>query len=71
MVSAVVRQWSDEEGCGVLDSTETPGGCWTHFSHVEGDGFRTLSAGQVVDLDWESPGQDGYGFRAVRVVTRA
>jgi len=71
VVEAVVRQWSGEDGWGVLDSPDTPGGCWTHFSHIEVDGFRTLATGQVVDLDWESPGQDGYDFRAVRVVPRS
>ena len=67
MVEAVVRQWDHEEGWGVLDAPETPGGCWTHFSHVEMDGYRTLTRGQQVDLEWESPGQDGYDFRAVCV----
>ena len=70
MVAAVVRQWDDEEGWGVLDAPETPGGCWTHFSHVEMDGYRSLAPGQRVDLIWESPGQDGYDFRAVRVLLR-
>ena len=71
MVEAVVRQWSDEDGWGVLDSSETPGGCWTHFSQVDMEGLRTLAVGQVVDLGWESPAQDGYDFRAVRVVPLA
>lgn len=70
MVEAVVRQWDNEEGWGVLDSPETPGGCWTHFSHVEMDGYRSLVPGQRVDLVWESLGQDGYDFRAVRVLPR-
>lgn len=26
MVTATVRDWNDEEGWGVLDSPETPGG---------------------------------------------
>lgn len=70
MVEAVVRQWDDEEDWGVLDAPETPGGCWAHYSHVEMDGYRRLVPGQQVDLAWESPGQDGYGFRAVRVLPK-
>jgi cold shock protein len=72
MVAAVVREWDDEEGWGVLDSVETPGGCFGHFSGIQGSGFRTLSPGQVVDLVWEAPGfaQDGYDFRAVSIVPR-
>ncbi|UWZ40222.1 cold shock domain-containing protein [Dactylosporangium roseum] len=57
-----------EEGWGVLDSPETPGGCWTHFSAVAMEGFRSLEPGQSVRLEWESPGQDGYAFRATHVV---
>ncbi|WLW54909.1 cold-shock protein [Streptomyces sp. YU58] len=70
MVTATVREWHDEEGWGVLDCPETPGGCWGHFSHIEADGFRSLAPGQRVDLDWEAPGfrQDGYDYRAVSIV---
>lgn len=68
MTTATVREWRVEEGWGVLDSPGTPGGCWTHFVHIEMPGYRALQQGQVVTLDWESPGQDGYNFRATRVV---
>ncbi|WP_181764441.1 cold-shock protein [Streptomyces albidus (ex Kaewkla and Franco 2022)] len=68
MTTAIVREWNDEEGWGVLDSSETPGGCWAHFSAVEANGFRALENGQRVELVWEAPGQDGYDFRAVRIV---
>ncbi|WP_162952798.1 cold shock domain-containing protein [Streptomyces sp. 11-1-2] len=48
-------------GRGVLDSLETPGGCFGHFSDIQVTGVRTLSPGQRVDLEWEAPGfqQDG------------
>ena len=68
MVSAVVRVWHAENGWGVLDSPDTPGGCWAHYSHIEMDGYKRLENGQVVQLQWEAPGQDGFDFRAVRVV---
>lgn len=67
MVAGVVREWHDAEGWGVIDSPETPGGCWAHFSHIDADGYRSATPGQTVDLVHESPGQDGYPFRAVRV----
>ena len=68
-VDGIVRSWVDEEGWGVIDSLETPGGCWAHYSHLSMAGFRTLSAGDTVRLEWESPGflQDGFAFRSVRV----
>lgn len=59
-----VRSWNDSEGWGVLDSGATPGGAWAHFSEVAGTGFRSLTAGQAVEFDYEDRGQDGYGFRA-------
>ena len=70
MVIATVRWWRDEDGWGVLDSPETPGGCFAHYSNIEMSGYRKLEPGAKVQLDWEAPGfkQDGYDYRAVRVV---
>lgn len=63
----IVREWSEVDGWGVVDSSETPGGCWTHFSHVAVDGYRVLRPGQRVRFEWTAPGQDGFAYRAVRV----
>ncbi|WP_228973986.1 cold-shock protein [Streptomyces sp. DH12] len=70
MVIATVREWRDEEGWGVLDSPETPGGCFGHYSAIDMPGFRTLEAGRRVELTWEAPGfrQDGYEYRALTIV---
>jgi cold shock protein len=62
-----VRLWRDEEGWGVVDSPETPGGCWVGFSEVLVPGYRSLRPGQEVELDHEAAEQDGYAYRAVRV----
>lgn len=70
MVRASVREWYDEEGWGVLDCAETPGGCFAHFSNLEMPGYRSLAQGSTVELvEWEAPGfkQDGYDFRALKV----
>ena len=64
----IVRVWRNEEGWGVIDSPETPGGCWAHFSHLAIEGYRTLTPGQSVELAWQAAVQDGYSYRAVRVV---
>jgi CspA family cold shock protein len=66
----VVREWSDDEGWGVIDSPETPGGCWAHFTHLAMPGFHTLRPGQSVELTWEPAGQHGYEFRAMKVRPR-
>ncbi len=78
MVRAIVREWHDDLGWGVLDSVETPGGCWAHFSVIvtpvvsastgwsESD-YKGLRAGQLVELEWETPGQHGFDFTATSV----
>lgn len=69
--TGTVALWHAEEGWGVVSSADTPGGCWTHFSHIDGGGFRELTAGDAVSFTFErlGPGeeQDGFTFRAVRV----
>ena len=62
-----VRLWHAEEGWGVIDSPDTPGGCWAHFSAVLVPGYRTLEAGGAVTFTFELARQDGYPFRAVEV----
>lgn len=64
---AVVREWHDEEGWGVLDSEATPGGCWTHYSALDMDGYAAAKPGQGAVLVYEQANQDGYDWRALRV----
>ena len=62
-----VQEWSDDQGMGVIDSADTPGGCWVHFSHVVTDGLGTLTPGDQVTFTHEAVPQDGFGYRAVLV----
>jgi cold shock protein len=57
-------------GWGVLDSIDTPGGCWVHFSHIDVAGYRSLTGVATVLLDYETARQDGYGAVRVRVPGR-
>ncbi len=59
-----VREWHDEHGWGVIDSAETPGGCWAHFSMLLMPGYRTLAVGAAVEFTFEPADQDGFAFRA-------
>ena len=71
MVRGTVRFWLTDEGWGVVDSSETPGGCFAHFSFVQMVGYRSLSEGQAVELEWERPlagDYEGYAYFAKRVV---
>lgn len=61
---AVVREWHDDEGWGVLDSDETPGGCWAHFSSLSIAGFRHASPGQRVSITYHHSPQDGFDYVA-------
>lgn len=65
--AGVVRSWSDDEGWGVIDSSQCPGGCWAHFSALAADSFWEPRAGEHVQFDGEEGDQDGFGFRATRV----
>jgi CspA family cold shock protein len=62
-----VREWSDDEGWGVIDSASTPGGCWAHFSMIVAEGYRSLKPDDHVAFTYEAPGQDGFDYRAVQV----
>lgn len=65
----VVRSFNPQEGWGVIDAPELPGGCFVHFSNIVGPGYRTLDAGETVHLTFERPGfkQDGCDYRALEV----
>jgi len=67
--TGVVREFHPDEGWGVIDGSDVPGGCWVHFSAIAVDGFRRLAAGQQVSFRAEAADQDGFGFRAVKVWT--
>ena len=62
MTRATVASWNDEQGWGVLDAPEAPGGIFVHFSFIDADGYRSLQGGQIVDLELDGPlpfDQDG------------
>jgi CspA family cold shock protein len=62
-------RWFNEDGWGVIDSPEVPGGCFVTFSNIVGAGYRNLNDGERVVFTFEEPGfkQDGYDFRALQV----
>ncbi|WP_435124066.1 cold-shock protein [Micromonospora tulbaghiae] len=67
--SGTVRAYSTDEGWGIIDGPDVPGGCWVHFSVIAMDGYRYLVAGQTVSFRAESGAQDGFAYRAVKVWT--
>ncbi len=76
MAFGTVKQWSDDEGWGVIVSPEVPGEVWGHFSHIIDDdehAFRSLKDGDLLRFGYEHypPGQDGYFWRVTWIVTAA
>lgn len=85
MSVGTVTQWHNDKGWGVIDSPDTAGGCWFHYSHLwagalpqlqpgesmsVSGGFREAFVGEIVDFDWERADQDGYACRATDVRPR-
>ncbi|MEU6275365.1 cold shock domain-containing protein [Streptomyces populi] len=62
-----VLEWHSEEGWGVLASDAFPDGVWAHFSSIQAEGFRELTAGQSVAFSAEQAEQDEYRWRAVSI----
>lgn len=73
MSVGTVVAWHSEEGWGVIESNDTPGG-WAYCSHLSSDelpelspgqsqviggGFRGAVVGETVDFEWERAQQDG------------
>jgi CspA family cold shock protein len=63
-IEGVVREWSDEDGFGILDSEQTPGGCWAHYSAINMDGYKRLRPGQRVRFTFTKRDQDGWPYAA-------
>jgi CspA family cold shock protein len=68
MARGVVKFFKEEKGWGAINSSELPDGqnAWVHYSVIEGDGYRALHAGDVVDFEFECAQQDSFIFRATR-----
>jgi CspA family cold shock protein len=64
-----VRWFDGEEGWGIIDSPEVPGGCFVHFSNIVGVGYRNLEDGEEVAFTFKDAEfkQDGCDFLALQV----
>ena len=62
-----MKDWSPEEGWGVLVSPDAPGEVWAHFSAIEGSGFKELLPRESVEFRYRRGHQDGYSYVAVSV----
>jgi CspA family cold shock protein len=69
MAMGVVKFYKTEKGWGAISSDSLPPGrdAWVHVSMIEGEGYRHLNEGDVVEFDYEEGRQDSFEFRAIRV----
>ena len=69
MAYGTVKFYKAEKGWGAISSPELPAGrdVWVHFSVIDGVGYRSLTAGERVEFDYEPARQDSFEFRATRV----
>ncbi len=62
-----VVRWEVDEGWGILESAAVDGPIWAHYSMIEAEGFRFLTAGDQVRFTVERAEQDGCHWRAIQV----
>lgn len=69
MGRGVVKFYRAEKGWGAISSDELPAGmdAWVHFSAIEGDGYKSLDAGDDVEFEYEAAQQDSFRYRATQV----
>lgn len=65
-----VRQWNEDEGWGVIESSSFDDAIWAHFSSIDpashrnkAGGFRLLRAGDRVSFTAEQAEQDDFHWR--------
>jgi CspA family cold shock protein len=64
----VVREFHPDDGWGVIDGDDVPGGCWVSFAVIRMDGYRELTPAEPVRFTFEQVrDQDGYAYRATAV----
>lgn len=51
MRQAVVKWFNNAKGYGFLREEGEPEDIFVHYSVIEGDGFKTLKEGEVVDFE--------------------
>ncbi|MCC6239151.1 MAG: cold shock domain-containing protein [Phycisphaerales bacterium] len=63
MATGKVKWFNDRKGYGFI-SSDDGADVFVHHTVIEGEGFKTLSDGEIVDYDAESSGK---GLKATRV----
>jgi cold shock protein len=68
MATGKVKWFNDQKGFGFISSDKDGKDIFVHHTVIEGDGFKTLAEGEVVEYDAESGPK---GLKATRVKREA
>lgn len=67
-----VKWWRDDKGHGVIACADiSPWDIWCHFSAIEADGYRALSADQTVEVEYYRTDQETFKYVARKVRQRS
>jgi cold shock protein len=62
------KWWESAKGYGAIATVTTaPWDIWCHFSHIDGSGYRELSPGELVEVDYVRVDQDSFRYVASAV----
>jgi cold shock CspA family protein len=67
LCQGTVRSWAEDEGYGLIDSADTPGGCWADRAGIVMDGHRALTPGDPVTFTCVPGWRAGYRYLALLV----
>jgi len=65
MANGTVKWFNDAKGYGFIEQPEDGGDIFVHFSSIVGEGFRTLSEGEIVEYELTETDR---GLQAANVV---
>jgi len=51
MARGKVKWFNDQKGFGFIESTESGGDVFVHYSGIKADGYRSLAEGDEVEFD--------------------
>ena len=67
MARGTVKWFSDQKGYGFI-SADGQDEVFVHHSAIEGNGFRTLHEGELVDYDVKQSDRGNEASRVIRVI---
>ena len=70
IAQGVVKWWRDDKGYGAIGCNHLdPWDIWCHFSNIEdtGTGFRSLTPGEIVEVEYMRADQESFKYVARRV----